>query len=457
MKHALPPIGPALALAVAAAATAGCWGSELGLHDAGPDDAGPAVGANAVPSPDDVGESVETPSNIHVTWQQSPATTLTFTWRTFAQTGYAPKVWLAPESLCTSIDGEVQLPAGPANLLTGFGETYQAESGETKAWVVEATGLEPDTEYLYRVGTWDFADSAAGEVLGPRLGPVRRVRTGLPLGSHEPFTFAVSGDTQGALTDLGAKAAEIDAATPAAFWLLTGDMTSTPTQPNWDLWFAAAEPLLDGAVVMPVPGNHETSYGTFYGQFALPIEPDLDPELAEHAWAFDYGNAHVIGLDANYDADMEALAAWLEADLAAAEADPDIDWKFAFFHLPAYSASSHGCTPRVQEHLSPVLEAHAVDLVFSGHDHDYERTYRISGGAIAPAGAGVTYIVAGGFFTSLYNAGADWWTAYSQKIDNYVVVEVDGHDLHLSARDPNDQTVFDEVFLTKWGEVLPGP
>jgi hypothetical protein len=449
MKQALP-IGPALALAFAAASAAGCWGSALDLHDAGPaGDTGRAIGSNAVTSPPSIGEGIELPTNVHVTWQGRPDTTLTFSWRTFAQSGYTPKVWLAPTYMCSFIDGELQLPAGPANLFTGAGETYLAESGDTKAWFVEATGLAPDTDYFYRVGTWDFADAAAGEVLGPRLGPLRRVHTGLPHGSHEPFTFAVSGDNQGALTDLAAHIEEI-AETPAAFWLLTGDMTSTPTQPNWDLWFATAAPILEGAVTMPVPGNHETSYGTFYGQFALPIEPDLAPELAEHAWSFDYGNANV-------DGDMEALAAWLEADLTAAEADPDIDWKIAFFHYPAYSASSHGCTSRVLEHWSPVLEAHGVDLVFSGHDHDYERTFRISGGALAPPGFGVTYIVAGGFFTSLYNAGADWWTAYSQKIDDYVVVEVDGHNLHLTARDPNDQTVFDEVFLTKGGDILPGP
>jgi acid phosphatase type 7 len=441
------PLGPALALALAAA---GCWDSVVGGHDGGPaDDAGPACASISVSAPPSIGEGIELPSNTHISWQGSPDTTLTFSWRTVAQSGYAPKVWLAPAYLCSVVDGEVHLPAGPGNLFAGFGEAYAAEGGgETKAWVVEATGLAPDTDYFYRVGTWNFFDSGTGEVLGPRLGPVHRVHTGLPHGSSAPFTFAVAGDTQGALVDLADHIEEI-AQTPAAFWLLTGDMVSSSTQTNWNLWFAAAAPLLESAVAMPVPGNHEASYGTFYGQFALPIEPDLAPELAEHAWSFDYGNAHVVGLDSNADADMEAIAAWLDADLAAAEADPDIDWKIAFFHHPAYSASSHGCTARVLEHWSPVLEAHGVDLVFSGHDHDYERTYPIAGGYLAVPGSGVRYIVAGGFFTSLYNAGADWWTAYSNRIDNYVVVDVDGDTLHLTAIDPNEQVVFDEVYLTK--------
>ena len=448
MTRAMPLV-PSLALALAAA-SAGCWDSAVGGHDGGPaDDAGPARTSTSLSAPPSVGEGIELPSNTRVTWQGSPDTTLTFSWRTVAQSGYAPKVWLAPADLCSVVDGEVQLPAGPANLFAGSGTTYAIENnGETKAWTVEATGLAPDTEYFYRVGTWNFFDSGLGEVLGPRLGPVHRVRTGLPHGSHAPFTFVVSGDTQGATVDLAAHIEEI-AQTPAAFWLLTGDMVSSATQPSWNLWFEAIAPMLEGSVAMPVPGNHEASYGTFYGQFALPIEPDLAPELAEHAWSFDYGNAHVVGLDANADADMEAIAAWLDADLAAAEADPDIDWKIAFFHHPAYSASSHGCTARVLEHWAPVLEAHGVDLVFSGHDHDYERTYRIAGGYLAVPGSGVTYIVAGGFFTSLYNAGADWWTAYSNRIDDYVVVDMDGDTLHLTAIDPNEQVVFDEMYLTK--------
>jgi hypothetical protein len=101
----------------------------------------------------------------------------------------------------------------------------------------------------------------------------------------------------------------------------------------------------------------------------------------------------------------------------------------------------------------PIFDAHGVDIVFSGHDHDYERTVQITDGVAAFRG--VTYVVAGGFFAPLYNAGNKWWTAYSEKTDNYLVVDVDGPTLRMTALDPNDQSVIDEVFLTKEDVVLP--
>jgi hypothetical protein len=439
----------AIGLFVAAAA-AGCWMPTLVTWDADPDDSG--VSAIAADAPALLVNEFEVPIGVHATWQRRPDTTLTFSWRTKRQSGYVPRVWLAPADGCTMSGGEVILPAGAEHTVSGAGVPYVTETGPRVEWIVEAIGLEPNTDYYYRVGTWDSFDAASGALVGEHLGPVRRARTGLPPGSDEPFTFAVAGDTQGALVDLADHVEEI-AETPAAFWLFTGDLTSSSAQLYWDKWFAAAAPLLDRAVVMPVRGNHELSYETFYGQFALPIEPDLPFEIVEHAWSFDYGNVHVVGLDATKDADMETIAEWLDADLAAAAADPAIDWKIVFFHYPAYSASSHGCTARVLAHWVPVFDAHGVDIAFSGHDHDYERTVQITDGVAAFQG--MTYIVAGAFFAPLYNAGDEWWTEYSEKTDNYIVVDVDGPTLRVTALDPNDQSVVDEVFLTKEHVVLP--
>jgi hypothetical protein len=443
-------LGPVLALAVAAAA--GCLEPGPDAADAGADAGsaaalGAAGTAPAWSAAGQAGEHLLEPYNVHATWQASPESTLTFTWLTLPQSGYAPKVQLAPCDQASPSDAGVQLPSAPENLFAGAGAAYAAGVGDRIAWTVEATDLAADTEYCYRVGTWDYYDQAAQRLVGPRLGPVRRARTAPPRGSLAPFAFGVAGDTQGATADLSEHAAEI-AASGVLFWLLTGDQTTNSSQGAWDDWFAAIAPMLDGAVGMAVPGNHEVSYGTFYGQFALPIEPDLAPELAERAWSIDVGNVHIVGLDSNIS-DYESIAAWLEADLAATDADPAIDWRIVIHHHPAYSASTHGCTPRVLEHWAPLYDAHGVDLVFSGHDHDYERTYRIADGFYAPLGEGVTYVVAGGFFASLYGAGTEWWTAYSETTDVYVVVTVEGYALHLVAYDPNDETVIDSVSLFK--------
>ena len=67
-------------------------------------------------------------------------------------------------------------------------------------------------------------------------------------------------------------------------------------------------------------------------------------------------------------------------------------FKVFFGHHPAYSSGSHGSTKKMQEYLQPLFEENGVQLVFAGHDHDYERTIV----------NGITYVVSGGGGAPLY-------------------------------------------------------
>jgi Calcineurin-like phosphoesterase. len=63
---------------------------------------------------------------------------------------------------------------------------------------------------------------------------------------------------------------------------------------------------------------------------------------------------------------------WCDSVLSTSNAR----WKFAFFHHPAYSASStHGSTPEIQNALVPLFEKYHVDACFSGHDHDLQHSH----------------------------------------------------------------------------------
>jgi hypothetical protein len=118
-------------------------------------------------------------------------------------------------------------------------------------------------------------------------------------------------------------------------------------------------------------------------------------------------------------------------------------WKFVFFHEPAYSSGSHGSTINVQTHLVPIFEAYGVDVVFNGHDHDYERTCPILDDVCTTIqNGGVVYYVAGGGGAPLYSASGDWFTAYGDSIYHFLRAEVDDCRVRLDAIDTNGN-VFD--------------
>ena len=62
-------------------------------------------------------------------------------------------------------------------------------------------------------------------------------------------------------------------------------------------------------------------------------------------------------------------------------------WKITYFHHPLYgNAGRHGSAVDIRVLLEPLLVNHGINVVFSGHDHVYER--------LKPQ-KGITYFVAG--------------------------------------------------------------
>jgi hypothetical protein len=100
------------------------------------------------------------------------------------------------------------------------------------------------------------------------------------------------------------------------------------------------------------------------------------------------GNADLFVLDANRP-DNALQLAWLRAALKGSTAR----WQIAVFHQPAFSCSVHGTTAAIVRAWVPLFDAGGIDLVLSGHDHNYQR--------FAPR-RGVVYIVAGGSGAGLY-------------------------------------------------------
>jgi hypothetical protein len=115
---------------------------------------------------------------------------------------------------------------------------------------------------------------------------------------------------------------------------------------------------------------------------------------------------------------------WLEKELKASN-EP---WKIALFHHPIYSSGGrHGSDLKLRETLEPLFLRYDVSVVFSGHDHFYERIKPQHGIAYFVAGSG-GQLAAGDIQpgTGLTAKGFDTDRAF-------MAVEIDGDTMSFNA------------------------
>ena len=125
--------------------------------------------------------------------------------------------------------------------------------------------------------------------------------------------------------------------------------------------------------IYPVPGNHEyltggaEGYFTYFGDRATPLEPGCRKECKGY-YSFDLGAWHIVALNSEIDNNPGSEQdLWLRADLAA---HPTV-CTLAYWHKPRWSSGDHGSGASAP--LFQAIYDYGVDIVLSGHDHDYER------------------------------------------------------------------------------------
>ncbi|MEO8067171.1 MAG: metallophosphoesterase family protein [Flavobacteriales bacterium] len=292
----------------------------------------------------------------------------------------------------TDVPSDARVRYGPAPGNTPFVVDNASVSQDHD---VVLTGLLPSTTYFYSIGTTTTDLAGANDAS-------YFFRTHPVIGASTPLRIWVIGDAGTATTEqYGVRDSYLNYAgsNTADVWLMLGDNAyfhGREAEFQASVFKEGYPTILRNTCLWPTPGNHDyasnadatTQTGPYFDLFALPKLGQCGgvSSNTEAYYSFDRGNVHFISLD-SYDSPRTTtgtMATWLLQDLAYAELHSD--WVIAYWHHPPYSKGSHnsddtndsgGLMRDMRQNILPILEAHGVDLVLTGHSHSYERSFLI--------------------------------------------------------------------------------
>ena len=260
--------------------------------------------------------------------------------------------------------------------------------------------------------------------------------------TDDTITFAVLGDNGSGgrnQMDIARQMARTYQDTPYGLVLLVGDISYYGSiDDRWqDVFVEPYTPLIDAGVEWELAiGNHEITEKKSDGAAA-----EIDAQLRRFGkpgtyYSVVHGPMELFVVDSATPLVTgeggEEQIAWLEAALAASSAR----WKVAMLHHPAYSSGKHGSNLVIRDALQPRFAEHGVDVVFTGHDHHYERTTPQDG---------VVWIVSGAGAKRTAVDGAEF-TAHAESTLQFMTGTIRGDEMDLRAI-TTDGTVIDQVTL----------
>ena len=154
-----------------------------------------------------------------------------------------------------------------------------------------------------------------------------------------------------------------------------GDITSH--KDNTDEWTAFLAPqYLRSYANATVMGNHDAAKSQYNNYFNnTNTYHGISPTTYGEGYWFRYGDVLFIMINAfkkNFFDNHMLIK-------NAVEANPDAKWRIAVSHLDPYGTGSHTYddddVAKFKEQVVPALEYYDIDLVLSGHDHIYGRSY----------------------------------------------------------------------------------
>jgi hypothetical protein len=330
----------------------------------------------------------EYPYPTFISMGEDPSNSMSFTWHTM-------------EKIKTTIAECVQAgdPAGfkSDRTIRSIGssipkELIDVDKPEGKRYQVTihkttVKGLQQDTKYIYRVGDGKYWQEGSFQTAPDPTGN-GTVKFLFTADSQESSRENYQSNYKAILK----KAFETNP--DIRFIVHAGDMVNRgKNSQEWDWFFEAGEEQFRNLPLASVVGNHETGglnitgpqqeNTAYLGYFNNPS--NQTGIFAEGStYSFNYGNAHFTCLDnQNLDDAMEIKAkkgeekylqsavAWITKDLELATAQKK--WKIVVMHQPIYAANRD--EKELREVLAPIFDSLKVDIVITGHDHYYFRSF----------------------------------------------------------------------------------
>lgn len=374
----------------------------------------------------------------------SNANEMNFCWQ--SSSGGASAVQLAVKTGGSS--------AFPSDAISFNGAVTEATKGYYSNKVT-VTGLAPQTEYLYRVCN------------GTAYSGVYSFKTG----NSDTYNVIFVSDAQiGASANIAADKAGWGKTLTAAlgkhpgtsFLLSAGDQVDYFLESEYDAFLAS--PLLRQYPLATAVGNHENLgksplHSYYYNEPNESAVYGVTPAGGDY-W-FRYGSTLYLVLNTN-----NTNVAEHDAFLAQATAsNPGVTWTILMFHHSLYSSAVYATSSSIltlRKNLVPVIDKYDIDVVLSGHDHCYTRTYQMLGGSpVSTAAAshvvnpeGTVYITANSSSGSKYYDMKKSPEAYAAvrlqlKAPTFMNIEISGNALTMTTYRGDTMAVIDTYAITK--------
>jgi predicted MPP superfamily phosphohydrolase len=282
------------------------------------------------------------------------------------------------------------------------------------------------------------------------------------LSSPLSHNFAIVGDW-GCTKDTKKTVKSIENKNPELI-LSLGDMSY---KTNADCWLDIIDSIDENMKI--IIGNHDVLVPALLKQYMDYFG------LTKTYYSFDYNNIHFLMIDSESsylpgtDADFSNLEnkaqyRFVENDLSKASNNSNIKWIFVMNHRQFYSSlcgDHDSCDPikKLRNTYHPLFDKYGVDLIFSGHAHNYQRTYPLmfneknSSTPIITSKETKTYYYPNGQIQLIVGTGGVSIDPLSSK-EPYIAYQQDDKFGFLNINVLNNESIIKGEFISNKGKIL---